>query len=619
MATGLILLAAACSDAGMLMPNLDRQAEVTINPGRRGAIVRAGEPVSVELQVAPNSRIAEGPAPVLQVRLYDADGEEIARQEMSENVLGSASLPDMLLPDDLEDGYYELRYRLYQQERLVASTVRPIFLESAEYSLSGISVYPSRFEPDSQGILQLGIQQSGAAADPFIVWRFDGGVKAFGLLSEGMDEVQVQSPERDGVYTVRVDVYPAPPPDGVPFEFAGPRQQRGEVVVSSNQAARSYELQPRDSYYSLLRLNGNLRDIGMRNEAARTAGHFTMSGGGVAQLVIEQGRLGHRIPPDEYLQTTRAIFPGSGENAAPFTVTFRGRFGEAAEREDWIHTEGGPYVQLYSEAGQLHAVVGAERSRFSVQRSIIPADESVQWSFSYLVEGDTAYGMWLINGILIGVDSRPVPAGTAVEHRPEGDEGRTRIAAGVTGVLEEFGVYYRNSLHQPSINTGEFRRAMELQYPHTLIFAESFAGQEAEILGEQEVAARGAVLRIAPGESVQLPDVFFRSSDVIFELLFSDPDPAGYGMVQIQGLDESASAEELQVPLQQDMQLRIGREDDQLIVRGQPEQRVQVSAVRGVSVTITNRSDSDVVLGLRHVLARHAERSSSVSIFDPEN
>ncbi|MFW5801547.1 MAG: hypothetical protein ACOCVC_05915, partial [Spirochaeta sp.] len=401
------LAAGSCGEAGMLMPNVDRVDDASIVTGSAGVIVAAGSEMTAEIALSSQFRSSEQTPIRMEAYLFDAEGEEVAVGRFSAEDLSDDSTPPFRLPDDLESGYYEIRYRLFQQDRLLASHVRPFFVADDTISLGGISVYPSTIEPDSQGILQLGIQRTqGSESDPYIIWRFDGRVIESGSLSSGLDEILIRSPDRNGVYSVRADVYPFAPTDDAPYSFPAVNQQRGEVVVSSDSQARSHELQPVQSYYSLLRLNGNLRDTGMRNEGDTQAQHFHPVGEQEPPLVIDQGRLGHQFSGDDAIETNGSVFPSRGSMPDSFTLTFRGRFSLPEEREQWVEVvDGDPRVEIYSEDGSMYAVVGMDGQRFEMPREMIPANEAVQWSFSYLPEGSRAYGMWLINGMLVHLDT----------------------------------------------------------------------------------------------------------------------------------------------------------------------------------------------------------------------
>lgn len=612
----LMLFIVSCSEAGVLMPNMERVDEAEILTAPDGEVFMAGGDVGVQLYISDSSRAANMEAVQLQVYLYADD--QIAQYEFDEQTLNQNQLLSVVLPDDLEVGYYELRYRLYQHNRVVASHAQGFFVADTNVSPGGISVYPSRFEPDSQGILQVSVQTDETSGnEPYAVWRFDSKIVAHGRIADGFDEVLIRSPDREGVYSVLVDLYPAPPRDGIPFPFGATSRRRGEVVVTSSPPVRQHELQPASSYYSLLRLNGNLRDIGQRT---RDHDGFFRAEGSEPELVIEQERLGHRFSGNDVIVADASVLPRDQNRFLPFTITVRGRFTESEQREVWVKSEGAAWAaEIFSKGGLLTARLSQddEELQFQVDRSIIPDDESSQWSFSFFTQEDSVYGMWLVNGILMRAESLPLLDSFREDENAGIDAPTTRIGFGVHGVIEEIGVYYQDETGAPSFNTGEFRQAMELSYPHTLIYATGFTGETNEQFSHgSDVIADAGYLLIPPGENVHLPDVLFNDGDVIFELLFGDEIVEGVGMLRFDGFAAGTRETLLSMDLSQEMQVQVGAEQERLVIRGEPDlQSDELPAMTGVTAVVENQSDQNAVLRLRHVLARNAERNSNDPFF----
>ncbi|GAB6089307.1 hypothetical protein JCM12856_09000 [Spirochaeta dissipatitropha] len=629
------------------MPNVQPSKDLEIVTSEPGVTYMPGSSLRVIISNDQPNRSLSEEGFLLDVRLFDASQEELSSIQFAGDDLDE--LPDIGLPSDTLPGYYEMRYRLYQNDRLVISHVQPFFVGYADFSLNGISVYPSILEPDSQGIMRVDIQFDTAVEDQegnrpedlYLVWRLDSSTVHQGLLSEGADEIRIRSPEREGNYSVQVDVYPAAPEEGGQFSFRSVNRldPAPRVTVLKDPKPRSYELQPTSSYYSLLRLNGNLRDIGQRMQSGNE--QFRPESGVEPQLVIYNDRLGHDFDGSDQLYTDDYVLPPGYVD--PFTVTFRGRFdipdGPEAE-ETWLRASHGSWsAALTGDYELLRAEIGWHNPiEFTAPRQIIPDDTQVQWSFSYLVEGSVAFGMWTVNGMLLHVDSVDLPSGfisdsvqseTGVLQRPV-----SRIGGGVIGILEEFGVFYRED-ELPSIDTGSFRRAMELLFPHTLIFADSFTGSTERLEDydfSEGVTSGGGFLHIPAGASVRLPSVFFRNADIILELLFAENPEDESSYLLLQAADAMNTVHAYEIPLKQKMQLHVSREGRVFTLEQTADSQdietagvaMDAAAVAGmeyvpdslsVSAEVVNNSGTDAVLRMQHVLARHSSSSGIDDFF----
>jgi hypothetical protein len=87
---------------------------------------------------------------------------------------------------------------------------------------------------------------------------------------------------------------------------------------------------------------------------------------------------------------------------------------------------------------------------------------------------------------------------------------------GFEGILDEFGVYFRDDGDQPSPDTDIFRSAMEQVYGEKLVYAEGFESRNVPdslgIRGDVRVDAGRLILN--SGSSVLFPDFAFRSEEL---------------------------------------------------------------------------------------------------------
>ncbi len=618
-----LLLLSACSDSGILLPNVESEDEAVIQTIAAGTILQPGDEMPLAVFMADGSRATVQDVSWLDVRLYSADGSLAADLRILAEDL--ADLDEIVIPEGIAAGYYDLSAGLYRQDELIVELNEALFITPDVFGLSGISIYPSQFEPNSQGILQAGIRiPAGSSIDPFIVWRFDGAVAAYGLLSEGYDEVRLDSPSVNGVYSLRVDVYPIAPSDGRPYDFPSRRAQSAEIVVSDEIPARPYELQNPSSYFSLLRLNGSVRDIGARMDLQQSPASFRTEGI-QPELEIVDGRLGYSLTGGTIFYVGSPVVPFRHGGLAPFTVTFRGRF--AAPEDESVHEEflysqaQEDFLDISAQDGLLTAKLkysGVEYA-FPVSRSVLPDGEYVRLSFSLLEENGWVYGMWQVNGILISVSS------WEIEDFSEGDVagpvssrseyirmlGLSRIGKGISGMLEEFGVFFRNPAGEAGINAYEFNRMMELQYGGQLIYAKSFLTQPEDVRLSGPAVVSGGYMQLSPGAEVRLPMALFSGTDIIFELSLADSDE-GSASASVM-LEDEDGARSLPIDLAESTSLQAGVESGRLVLR--QGRRDLGAAGAGAALVIQNDSRSRAVLNLKHVLARHVSGGNSGNLW----
>ena len=115
------------------------------------------------------------------------------------------------------------------------------------------------------------------------------------------------------------------------------------------------------------------------------------------------------------------------------------------------------------------------------------------------------------------------------------DRGGTSViggAEGFVGVVDEFGIYFRDENRRPAGDLTVFRKAQERSYGDDLLYAAGFArSDETEALGtsgDVRVDAGGLILE--PGGSVVFPEFLFRSQDLILEIESYNPAPESADM-----------------------------------------------------------------------------------------
>ena len=223
-------------------------------------------------------------------------------------------------------------------------------------------------------------------------------------------------------------------------------------------------------------------------------------------------------------------------------------------------------------------------------------------------------------------------------------DGVTRFgheSSGFTGLVEEFGVYFRDEQDRLSIDDGLFQRAMESTYASRLAYAQGFEGlflpDELETVGR--VTVRAGELVLEPESSVYFPAFLFQDEDLIVEVtlgdeaaeargefVFSEAYPEDEGAHLMTGLTdggmkfgEDDTVDAFAGAADGTLLLRMRHENDSLYVRGaEGEERVielQEPRFEGVRMTARHPEDRGVPLRIMSVLA-HRDRTELAERLD---
>ncbi|MFW5728991.1 MAG: hypothetical protein ACOCYG_04950, partial [Spirochaetota bacterium] len=201
---------------------------------------------------------------------------------------------------------------------------------------------------------------------------------------------------------------------------------------------------------------------------------------------------------------------------------------------------------------------------------------------------------------------------------------------GFVGVIDEFGIYFRDEDRNPTSDLTVFRKAQERLHGDDLVYAAGFerpdVEEELEVEGEIRIAAGDLVLQ--PGSSVVFPEFLFRDQDLILEIEAQEPEaspetafdfrdlnepPQGLftffpdGAVSVPQAGES-EAERIELPAADEgvVALRLRHNEDTLVVADTGDSEtveVGVEDFDGLQLQVTHPSGSDVAFRVRSVLA----------------
>ena len=204
--------------------------------------------------------------------------------------------------------------------------------------------------------------------------------------------------------------------------------------------------------------------------------------------------------------------PVDGGSLNPFTASFGVSFDSFSATNNLLvaSTSDGSFSFTVSVDGTTHApqaVIQAAGQSVSIPWSGpgLLTGQRYLLSLSIVPQGQTVTGLWFVNGDLIS--SRTVPFTSPALRQ----DGTTVIGGpnGFAGVIDEFGVFYRDDQGRASSDPAQYLRAAQRRYGQSLVFADGFesaylpAGMSTE---GKAVMAPGA-LTLPPDSALVLPGV----------------------------------------------------------------------------------------------------------------
>lgn len=219
-----------------------------------------------------------------------------------------APLP-VSLPASVESGAYSIRIRFYERNVEVFAKTLSVFILSSPLGVDSIQVCPASVSPGAYAFLQASVDYPKDSR-PYLAWSYDGAVIGSGLLSDGFDRILWKSPAKEGVYGLKLSVYPFPPAGRDAFSFESPVSRSAKVVSAVQAPDPTDPFQDPSGFFSLLRFSGDFSDSGYGDPSrkAEAAGAVLVRAAGVGYgyqldserslafadylLPVEKGRLG---------------------------------------------------------------------------------------------------------------------------------------------------------------------------------------------------------------------------------------------------------------------------------------------------------------------------------------
>ncbi|MFW5995414.1 MAG: hypothetical protein ACOCRN_04810, partial [Spirochaetia bacterium] len=607
---GLALLVAGCSDSSFFLPEEAIEGDISVSTIDDGAFLSSEDTISFEIEVGERTEF-DGAT----ITVEDRDGNTVDEFERSRDDFGADMVVDVPV-SGLEEGVYSFEIRVFDARgESVLSERRQAFVVDGDYRLSGVSSYPARVHPGARAILRTSVDGPDNA---WLQWSVDGEVLASGPASGGFEEFEWQTPDAEGVYRVRVDLYPVGAEGDDPFEFSSSMYETADVYVSANDSENAASLGPAESYYSLFPLRGDFRDIGVRSnsDSGETGGEAL----GSPELRVENDLFGYYLDGNSGFSAPGLAVPFIDNSLAPFSLNMVLLADGTQESRTLFRTESADdsfeFVLETDSSGvpQVRMRNGENEARSSMQYAVFDEREPVSLSVSLSPGTDYTTVMWFVDGrpssierLDVGFPSSPLgdspteAARTRVVDDTDGlsfQEGRTVVGAqsdGFVGLVDEVGVYFRDDQDRLSVDDGLFRDAMESHFASRLAYAQGFEGlfMPEELRSVGRVTVRSGELVLEPGAEVYFPAFLFEDEDLIVELELGENAERALGEFVFREARTSSDSAEVW-----DSGESVGSEESRDgATSGNAEASGEADGVSGGAALLTAASDGSVVFG----------------------
>ena len=521
------LLLSSCSDMAMFAPSVKESVGIDVLSLSEGDFIDSGHPIDFIIQAEDQSAEPE----LLEITLLTHSAQGVEQSVWNTSI--SSPLTDeeleLFLPD-LETGQYTIVFTVMGEEGVIEEEKISFFYITGDYAIEGISSYPPTTMAGHETVLEADLLYP-EQANPYIRWSQDDIVLAKGRLEEGLEKITWMAPEEEGVYSIRVELFPVPPRLGSDFPFSSSIELTANLFVSSESLLTEDELVPEDSYYSLFHLNGSLRNAGLLGEEtteqeAREIGQVRWSN--------ENGIMGLKTGSGSGLLYPLNILPILEGKLSACTITIKlVSSGENTDQNLMVigRNEGFQFRIFFDSDGQLVATIGIRDVIVYLPSGVfglVPAQHH-RIDLSLVPLREELRALWFLDGR---------QTASLVEVPLPGDlprEGQTIIAGdnGYSGTITELGVYYKDPLNRLSVDPGIYRMGMQQKFGRRLVLAEGFEGlhipdpESWNVEGTEPATLRSGRLILPAASRLTLPYFELGGEETAFLVEFFGTIPPG--------------------------------------------------------------------------------------------
>lgn len=506
----------------MFTPSVKESAGVRVLSLAEGDFLGKGDSIDFIIQTEDQSSTPE----LLEIELLAQSGLRVWNTSIS-SPLTDEEL-ELVLPD-LETGIYTILFTVHGEEAVVEEKRLEFFYTAGTYDILGVSSYPPTIMAGHETVIQADLLFP-QGANPYIRWSWDDTVLAKGSLNDGLQSITWMAPEEEGVYSIRVEMFPVPPPTGTDFSFSSSLALTAQLYVSTASFITDDELVPEDSYYALFHLNGTLVNAGLLGETVEEAQIV-----GQAKLNNEKGIMGYQIGSGAGFHYPLNIIPIREGALSPCTITCKLlATSENKDRNLLMVSEdsGGFRLRIFFDSEeQLVATIDVQDTTLYLPSNIfglgLEQHRRIDLSLIPLEEGLQA--LWFIDGLLTAsLFEAPLPTDLS-------ESGNTTVAGenGFSGIITELGVFFQDSLNRPSVDPGIYRAAMWQEHGRALVLAEGFEGlylpdpDSWRLESAEAVSLQAGHLTLPASSALTLPYFELGTEDTSFLVEFFGQIPPG--------------------------------------------------------------------------------------------
>ncbi|MBA7582006.1 hypothetical protein ES708_23925 [subsurface metagenome] len=513
----LIMILSSCGKLAVFTQPYAETTQIEIRSLAEGGVLNKDDTVSFVIHSAQK----EEQDISLMITLSLHSGEVIWDTSLETPLLNEEL--ELLLPD-LETGHYILKFTAASQAGSSSERAVNFFYVEGSYRILGITSYPPIILPQTDTLLKVELSIPDGS-NPYIRWSQDDNLIAQGSLAQGLDKINWTAPNKEGIYTILVELFPFAPPQGNEYGFRSDTTLNAELYILSHNILQESDLQPENSYFSLFHFNGDLRDSGVGSkEKQGTVPAAELEVIGNPTLVTIQDTVGFRLAAADGFHLPRLILPVKDGLLLPFTLTM-GLLTETAEH-------GGEFIKVRSKDDSLNLVVFFDSSgnpsvkiRIADQEIIAPSrfadfnkNQEHFISLSVLPREDYISIQWFLDGYQ-STASVFKPAANRITGEGETIIGGTEL---FSGVITELGVYFQDRQQRATVNPDIYSQAMQKKHRHNLIYAQGFDGifLSEELSSQGKIEAAGGFLVVSGTASLQLPPLAMEDHSLHIELIF---------------------------------------------------------------------------------------------------
>jgi hypothetical protein len=556
-------LLAACGDQSLFMSLRNDTSDLSITSISDGQVITSGKPVPLLIAADNTGKTRDVE---IEVTLSSAAGQNVWHNRSSATV--NEQIP-ISLPPDLAVGMYKLDLVLYSSGEVAQKKSASFFVAGDGWKITGIKSFPPVITATATVMLKAELQIP-AGTDAYLRWSWKGKVIAKGALSKGLGQVLWTAPSDVGVYTITLELFPSMPPAGADFPFTSSLALSTDIFVSGGKTLSAGDLGPESSYLSLLHLQANLADAGA---GAKTLGKPQAQAVGTPEVVSLEDGFGYRLNGGNGIAIPWFTLPVEGGILKPFTVSIDFTLDDAAA--------GGALVTAATSNNGASLVLSVDPDQRIPQGRLSVGGTSgvtIPWSgpalqqnqryllsLSLVPQGGAIAAQWFLDGMQVSQGSYAFSLPSLSQ------EGTTVIGGekGFKGIVDEFGVYYRDPAGRPSTDPDEFLRAQAMKLGAGLVLANGFDGvflSEGFTLEGNGRQSAGS-LTLSPGAVLDLPALKLADSLVtVSAALGSGSSMAASLQAQWEGSTQQPQAYPLAADGTRTLRFRISADGSSLLV-----------------------------------------------------